>query len=258
MNRENIVQNVSGLYEENKYDIIKQVCNIAYLFENMCFEENPQKEFFDRVEELKYHPYTGKLLLESVAEWSKRHWYEPQELCWRMEMMIETEVDEYKRFINWLYYESIRYSFEKDFFGELTEHISCVFPKDAKEEVVKAMNDTIKIQKIKRRKRLEIDLMKLHYKCDDERIDVIEKFLTNTESGNISNVLKRVRIRDLMTFMMICSQECKERIFNNIDENKINEIEEFQGDALYLRRDTIAECLDYMMHCLWEADFNEN
>lgn len=250
MIREKIIRNVSEFCNENKRDIINAVGNIAYLFEHMCYQENPEKEFCVRVEELKYTPYIGQFLLESVAAWSRRYWYEQQELFWRMEVMIEAEKDEYVRFIDWLYYESIRFSLENKFLGDLTEHISCVFPKEAKEEVITEMKRTINVQEIKRNKRLAIDMMKLHYKCNDERIAIIEKILINAKSNYIPEFLKRVRIDDVMIFMLICNAECKERIFKSLDKEQLDEIEKFQGDAFYLRRDRIAECLDYMMKCI--------
>ena len=167
-----------------------------------------------------------------------------------MEVMIEGESDEYVRFIYWLYYESIHFSLENNFFGDLTEHISCVFPGEAKTEVAKAMSDTVRVQQMKREKRLEIDLMKLHYEHNDDRIDIVEKKLSDTLLSDFSNLFKRVRISDLMTFMLICSTECKERIYKSLDDDKIGEIEKFQGESLHLRRDTIAECLDNLIHCV--------
>ena len=44
MNREKIICNVSEFYNKNKTDIVNTMSNIAYLFEHMCYEENPEKE----------------------------------------------------------------------------------------------------------------------------------------------------------------------------------------------------------------------
>lgn len=248
MVRENIICNVSEFYSVNKRDIINTVGNIAYLFEHMCYEENPEKEFSSRVEELKYTPYIGQFLLESVAAWSRRYWFESPELFWRMEVMIETEKDEYVKFINWLYYEAIRFSLENKFLGDLTEHIGCVFPKEAREEVVVAMKRTINVQEIKRNKRLEIDLMKLHYECNDERVAIVEQFIMNADSCDSIKLFRQVRLNDLLTFLHICSSECKECIFKSLDKKQLDEIERFQGESFYLRRDRIAECLEYLVH----------
>lgn len=248
MNREKIICNVSEFYNKNKTDIVNTMSNIAYLFEHMCYEENPEKEFCARVEELKYTPYMGQFLLENVASWSRRYWYDQPELFWRMEVIIEGESDEYVRFIYWLYYESIRYSLETKFLGDLTQHISCVFPKEYKEEIEIVMKRTINVQEIKRNKRLEIDLTKLHYKCNDARIELIEKKFMDTNFNDIPKLFKRVRLNNIMTFMIICSDECKKRIYKSLSEEQLEEIEKFQGEAIYLRRDTITEYLEYMIH----------
>lgn len=250
MNKENIICNVSKYFEENRCDILKQVSNIVYLFEHLAYEESPEKEFCDRVNELKYTPYTGQLLIESVASWCRRYWHNPKEMYWRIEIIIEGENDEYVRFINWLYYESIRFSLENNFLGDLIEHISCVFQREAKEEVEAEMKRTANVQEMKRNKRLEIDFMKLHYKYDDERITLIEKSLYEVKINDIPEIFKRIRIHDLMTFMLICSTRCKELIYNGIGEDGRDEINKFQGDAMYLRRENIAKSLEYLMHCV--------
>lgn len=250
MNRENIICNVSKYFKENRGDILKQVGNIVYLFEHLAYLESPEKEFCDRVDELKYTPYTGQFLVEDVASWCRRYWNDPKEMYWRMEIIIESENDEYVRFINWLYYESICFSLENKFLGDLIGHISCIFPKEAKEEIEAEMKRTANVQEMKRNKRLEVDFMNLHYKYNDERIALIEKALYEVKINDISKMFNRIRIHDLMTFMLICSTKCKKLIYNGIGDDERDEINKFQGDAMYLRRENIVKALEYLMHCV--------
>lgn len=244
MNRELIIQNISKFYKDNKSDFLKTVSNIAYLYEHMCYEKNTEKIFYERVDELKYNPYSGQLFLEKAAEYLMKSRISYEELCWRLEVMIEAENDEYLQVIDWLYYETIRFSLKFEFKGDIVAHICCAFPKEVFNEVADCMQSTISVQKMKRNKRLEINLMKLHYQYDDGRIAYIEKNFYEMPSVCIDEVISKIVIRDLITFMLICSQECKILIYEKLDENKLMEIEKFQGSAFYLKNETVKDCIE--------------
>lgn len=244
MNRELIIHNITKLYNENRNDILKTVSNIAYLCEHMCYETDKEKVFHERVDELKYQPYSGQFLLEKAAEWCLKHWITHEEIYWRMEVMIEAEADEYIQLADWLYYETIRFSLEYEFRGDIVEHISCVFPKEVMNEVADCMQSTINVQKIKRGKRLKVDLMKLHYQYSDKRIRHIEEALYAMSDVRLGEVINKIIIRELITFMLICSQQCKNLIYDKLDEEKLSEVEKFQGSAFYLKNETVKDCID--------------
>ncbi len=247
MNREKIMQNGIEYYESKDSDILKQVSNIAYLCEGIIWERDKKETFEKRVDELKYNDYTGQKYLEQVTKWYVKGWMKDTELMWRMETMVEVEDDKYKQFIYLLYYEAIKYFMKNEHTGGIEEHISCMFKDDYATKVCRHMEETMEVQKIKREKRNKVCLMKLHYRYDDTRIVDIENGFCNMVADDIKLLINKIPVRNLITFMIISNNECRDIIYENMDESMTKEIEDFKGYSFYLKKEQIVETLDMFM-----------
>ena len=248
MNREKLVYSAGKLYEEKQGDIFNQVSNIAYLASGMTMRNDKRQVFFEVVEELKYQPYSGQYFLEKVAKWYQKWSISDEELISRMEIMIEAEQDEYLQLVYFLYYVAMSHFLYSNVYKSVIERICCIFPKDIAGEIEKQMELSYSVQERKRQKRREVNLQKLHYRWSDERINQMESFLAEMQEEDLIEELKQLQVYELISFMLICSQKTKEKIYENLNVDMKQKIDEFQGESYALRRENIKTTVNN----LWE------
>ena len=76
----------------------------------------------------------------------------------------------------------------------------------------------------------------------------MESFLAEMQEEDLIEELNQLQVYELISFMLICSQKTKEKIYENLNVDMKQKIDEFQGESYALRRENIKTTVNN----LWE------